>query len=159
MSLPSPHLTSHGSGRPTAQAFGWAVALVPVGRRSVLALDPTMSSERDDMLFDLEQRLAQVGRKLSAEDASSLIAEDFVEFGASGRVWSKAEIIAAMSQWAPVERKVEDFTVRDLSASVCLVTYRATKDGQASPFSLRSSLWRNNGDKWQIVFHQGTNVK
>jgi hypothetical protein len=118
-----------------------------------------MSSERDDMLLDLEQRLAQVGRKLSAEDASSLIAEDFVEFGASGKVWSKAEIIAAMSQWAPIERKVEDFKVRDLGASVCLVTYRVTKDGQASPFSLRSSLWRNNGEKWQIVFHQGTSVK
>jgi hypothetical protein len=34
-----------------------------------------MSRKRDDILFELEQRLAQVGRKLSAEDASSLIAE------------------------------------------------------------------------------------
>ena len=56
-----------------------------------------MSSKRDDLLFELEQRLAQVGRRLSAEDAGSLIAEDFVEFGASGKVWSKAEIITAMS--------------------------------------------------------------
>jgi hypothetical protein len=62
-------------------------------------LDPNMSSQRDQMLFELEQRLAQVGRRLSAEEASSLIAEDFVEFGSSGKVWSKAEIIAAMSQW------------------------------------------------------------
>jgi hypothetical protein len=65
------------------------------------------------MLFELEQRLAQVGRKLSAEDASPFIAEDFVEFGASGKVWTKAEIIAAMSQWEPVERVIEDFTVRE----------------------------------------------
>jgi hypothetical protein len=35
--------------------------------------------------------------KLSTEDASSLIAEDFIEFGASGKVWTKAEIIAAMT--------------------------------------------------------------
>jgi hypothetical protein len=33
------------------------------------------------MLFELEQRRAQAGRKLSAEEASSLIAEGFVEFG------------------------------------------------------------------------------
>ena len=102
-----------------------------------------MSSKRDDLLFELEQRLAQVGRRLSAEDAGSLIAEDFVEFGASGKVWSKAEIIAAMSQWAPIERIVEDFRVRELSASICLVTYKVigvTKDRQASPFSLRSSI-------------------
>jgi hypothetical protein len=119
-----------------------------------------MSSERDDLLFELEQRLAQVGGKLSAEDASSPIAEDFVEFGASGKVWSKAEIIAAMSQWAPIQRIVEDFAVRELGASVCLVTYKVIGvDRHPSPFSLRSSIWRNNGEAWQIVFHQGTNVK
>jgi hypothetical protein len=119
-----------------------------------------MSRERDDILFELEQRLAQVGTKLSAEDASSLIAEDFVEFGASGRVWSKAKILGAMSQWAPIERKIENFSVRELSASVCLVTYRVVaKNREASPFSLRSSIWRHNGERWQIVFHQGTNVK
>jgi hypothetical protein len=121
-----------------------------------------MSSERDDMLFELEQRLAQVGRKLSAEDASSLIADDFVEFGASGKIWSKADIIAAMSQWTPIERTVENFSVRELSASVCLVTYKVvgvTKDRRASPFSLRSSIWRYTGGRWQIIFHQGTNVQ
>ena len=119
-----------------------------------------MSSERDDMLFELEQWLAQVGGKLSAEDASSLIAADFVEFGASGKVWSKAEIIAAMSQWPPIERKVDNFRVRELSASVCLVTYRVVaKNTEATPFSLRSSIWRHSGERWQIVFHQGTNVR
>ncbi|HEU4346042.1 MAG TPA: nuclear transport factor 2 family protein [Candidatus Binatia bacterium] len=127
---------------------------------SGIALDPKMSSERDKMIFELEQRLAQVGRKLSAEDASSLIADDFLEFGASGKVWTKAEIISAMSQWNPIERIVEEFTVRELSDSVCLVTYKVIGvDRQPSPFSLRSSIWRNNGETWQILFHQGTSVK
>jgi hypothetical protein len=121
-----------------------------------------VNRERDDMLFELERRLAQVGRRVSAEEAASLFADDFVEFGASGKIWSKAEIIAAMSQWAPIERTVENFRVRELSPSVCLVTYKVvgvTKDKQASPFSLRSSIWRYTGERWQIVFHQGTNVK
>jgi hypothetical protein len=119
-----------------------------------------MNSERDQLLFELEQRLAQVGGRLSTEDAFSLIAEDFVEFGSSGKVWSKAEIIAAMSQWSPIERIVENFSVRELSASVCLVTYKVIGvDRRASPFSLRSSIWRKNGETWQIVFHQGTSVR
>lgn len=119
-----------------------------------------MSSDLDQMLFSLEQRLAQVGKRLSAEEASSLIAEDFLEFGSSGKVWSKAEIMAAMSQWSPVERTVNDFRVRELSTSVCLVTYKVIRvDGQPAPFSLRSSIWRKCGESWQIVFHQGTNVK
>jgi hypothetical protein len=121
-----------------------------------------MSSERDDMLFQLEQQLARVGRKLSAEEAASLIADDFVEFGASGKIWSKAEIIAAMSQWEPIERALENFRVCELSPCVCLVTYKVvgpTKDKQSPPLSLRSSIWRYTGESWQIVFHQGTNVK
>jgi hypothetical protein len=104
-----------------------------------------MSSERNDLLFELEQRLAQAGRRLPAEEASFLIAEDFVEFGSSEKVWSKVEIIAAMSQWSPIERIVENFRVRELSPSVCLVTYKVLGvDRQSSPFSLRSSIWRNN---------------
>jgi hypothetical protein len=119
-----------------------------------------MSSERDDMLFELEQRLAQVGKRLAAEEATLLIADDFVEFGSSGKVWSKDEIIAAISEWSPIERIVKDFSVRELSASICLITYKViAAERQARPFSLRSSIWRNNGGKWQIIFHQGTSVK
>jgi hypothetical protein len=47
-----------------------------------------MGSERDDMLVELEQWLAQVGRRLSAEDTSLPGAGGFAEFGASGKVWS-----------------------------------------------------------------------
>jgi hypothetical protein len=117
-------------------------------------------SEHDKTLFELEQRLAQVGKKLSAEDALSLIAEEFIEFGASGKIWTKAEIIAAMAEWEPIDRIVEDFTVRQLSADICLVTYKVRgADRQPSRCSLRSSIWRNNGKRWQLIFHQGTTVK
>ena len=40
------------------------------------------------MLVELEQWLAQVGRRLSAEDTSLPGAGGFAEFGASGKVWS-----------------------------------------------------------------------
>ena len=123
-------------------------------------LDLKMGRDRESMLFELEQRLARVGRKLSFEEISALIAADFIEFGASGRVWTKEEIVAALSQWEPQERVVEDFVVRELSASVCLVTYRVLAvDRKPLPFSLRSSIWRHAGDQWQLIFHQGTNVK
>jgi hypothetical protein len=117
-----------------------------------------MSKARDDMLFELEQRLAQVGKKLPADEISAIIAEDFVEFGSSGKIWSRAEIIAAMSKWEAIERIVDDFRVRDLSPSLCLVTYKSSASGKPG-FSLRSSLWRKDGDGWRIIFHQGTAVK
>jgi hypothetical protein len=117
-----------------------------------------MSSERDEMLLRFEQKLARIGSKISAEDASLLIAEDFVEFGASGQVWSKAEIVQEMAEWMPNEAVIESFRVRDLSPAVCLVTYKLVgpvKDGQVSN---RSSIWRYTGNRWEIIFHQGTIV-
>ena len=63
-----------------------------------------------------------------------------------------------MAQWEPIERIIEDFTVRELSASVCLITYKAIRADMPFPFSLRSSIWRKHRETWQIVFHQGTNV-
>ena len=114
--------------------------------------------ERDQTLFELEQRLAQVSKKLSLEEASLIIADDFVEFGSSGKVWSKPEIIAAMTEWSPIDRTIEAFTVRELGPSLCLVTYRSLRSDRSSSFSLRSSIWRSDGKTWQIIFHQGTSV-
>ena len=77
--------------------FWWSGSVIThMGRRPFLKSD---RSERDEPRFVLEQRLVQVGKKLSAEEqlhllqkilSNSLLQEKF------DRVWSKAEIIAAM---------------------------------------------------------------
>jgi len=113
-------------------------------------------AERDELLR-LEKQLARIGGPISAQD-TALIADDFVEFGASGRVWTKTEIVAAMADWHPIRRTIDQFVVRDLAPSVRLVTYRLVEEeGGAS--SLRSSLWRRTGEGWQMFFHQGTPSK
>jgi hypothetical protein len=73
---------------------------------------------RDETLLRYEQRLARIGGKVSAEEAAGLIADDFIEFGSSGRVWSKADIVPAMAQWEPVEASIADFAVRELAPAV-----------------------------------------
>jgi hypothetical protein len=119
-----------------------------------------MNNERDQILFEMEQQLAQVGRPVTAEDAGAMIADDFVEFGASGRTWTKQEILGALASWKPIERNLDDFTVRELDNSLCLVTYKATgAPGHPRTRSLRSSIWRKRGETWQLVFHQGTPIR
>jgi hypothetical protein len=85
-----------------------------------------MSAARDQVLLILEQRLAQVGAKLQPGEAELLLADEFVEFGASGRIWRKADILEALQQWPASELTVEDFRVTDLGGACCLVTYRLT---------------------------------
>jgi hypothetical protein len=118
-----------------------------------------MSAERDQVLLMLEQRLAQIEAKLLPREAESLIVDEFVEIGASGRIWRKAEILRALKQWPAIERTLEDFRVTELGGSCCLVTYRSIRieqESQQSRSTLRSSIWKQRGEGWQIVFHQGT---
>jgi hypothetical protein len=110
-------------------------------------------------LRDLEEQLLQSQVRTCAEKVRALLADEFVEFGASGRVWNKEEIVEALKSEAPCRRSMADFSVRGLVPDAALVTYRATRyyDSGESPIqTLRSSIWRLIDDRWQMVFHQGT---
>lgn len=88
-----------------------------------------------------------------------LLADDFVEIGSSGRVFTKAAIIENLRHEAPVERSLTEFRAKPLADGVVLTTYRiaAQRLGDARPMcSLRSSIWRRQDGRWRMIFHQGT---
>jgi len=106
---------------------------------------PTIEAQ----LRHLEELLLQPEVRSSPERVAALLADDFVEFGSSGRVFNKEQIIAALRGESPVKRSVSRFECVMLSDSVALVRYRLTR-------SLRSSIWRLSDGQWRMVFHQGT---
>ena len=85
-----------------------------------------------------------------------LIAEDFVEFGSSGRVYTKADLVEALQAETPVMQSIDDFRVALLGPTVALLTYRIHRHSTPPVHTLRSSVWRLHGDQWLMVFHQGT---
>ena len=90
---------------------------------------------------------------------AELLSEDFREFGSSGRIWTKDSILEMLtSEEAFTTPTVEDFQTQQLSPDTYLVTYRTSRPNQDAPPSaaLRSSIWTNRSDKWEILFHQGT---
>jgi hypothetical protein len=110
-------------------------------------------------LYRLEQLLALAGERPTCAELERYIADDFVEYGASGRIWTKGTVIEAMQTWPGTEREVVDFSVRALSDSVALVTYKSIRQAEppdAQRTSLRASIWRQNGKSWELLFHQGT---
>jgi hypothetical protein len=118
-----------------------------------------LKMNRKRELLELEQKLALAGQALSAHEAAELIADDFIEFGVSGKVWRKSDIVTAIASWPAIERDVKNFAVTDLGPSTCLVTYESSSSSKgrgAWSHSLRSSIWRESNGKWQIIFHQGT---
>lgn len=112
-------------------------------------------------LMQLEHSLLSQDTRCDAAAISRLIAEDFIEFGASGSVWTKAQVVEQLPQQSFTQRTTSEFSANSLSEHTVLVTYRChnlSADGQSSTQSLRSSIWRKRGDEWEMVFHQGTPI-
>ncbi|MGG5242094.1 DUF4440 domain-containing protein [Pseudomonas lurida] len=106
-------------------------------------------------LLGLEQALQQSTTRSDATRLAQLLAEDFVEYGASGNVWgSRAQVIDGLQDEVFAARRITEFAVKLLSKGVALVTYRCHRSGVGT--SLRSSIWREEKGQWQMVFHQGT---
>ena len=112
-----------------------------------------------DLFRDLEEKLLRPETRNSPGKVASLLHSDFFEFGQSGTVWGRQQIIDKLAQERPMEGSLTDLSVRSLAADVTLVTYCAVARDPASGnewHSLRSSVWKLTDGRWQMIFHQGT---
>ena len=112
----------------------------------------------------LEERLANPGPGETSGSLGAIVADDFREFGSSGRIFDAAAVLGTL---APAEQRgsraaigMEGFRVERVAPNVVLATYLARRvdASRATPPSLRTSLWCKRDGRWQIVFHQGTTL-
>jgi hypothetical protein len=110
-------------------------------------------------LIELELSLLTPEARGCAERLEALLAPDFVEFGASGRRFSRADIVAELAS--------EDTTTSSAARFECialgegLVQLRYVSEARSAAGlrrARRSSLWRRDQPGWRMVFHQGTPV-
>lgn len=104
-------------------------------------------------IYELELSLLEPAVRKSSEKINQLIADEFVEFGSSGKIYHKNDVIEELPLEKPQGYKVQNFATSELAENVVLATYLVEIDGVRS---LRSSIWKYNGDAWQMIFHQGT---
>lgn len=112
-------------------------------------------------LLQLEVRLLQPDVRHSSSELGQLLADEFVEFGSSGRVYDKKSIIEELGNESTIQISVADFKTVLLASDSVLITYRAVfVEGKGGPIthSLRSSIWKLRDGDWQMVFHQGTPI-
>ncbi|MGE5449863.1 MAG: DUF4440 domain-containing protein [Methanomassiliicoccales archaeon] len=103
----------------------------------------------------LEEYLLQPITNISELD--KIIADDFVEYGVSGAIYNKKQVIEVISATPNINVSLTNFQLKCLSPDIYLVTYQARKTVDSkNTNSLRCSVWRRHQDVWQIVFHQGT---
>lgn len=93
-------------------------------------------------------------------DYENMTAADFWEVGASGRRYSREEILEELERRrkAPVDvLEATGFHCRELARDVYLLTYTLLQDNQRK--TRRSTIWQRMQEGWKIVFHQGTIVQ
>ncbi|MCU1769601.1 nuclear transport factor 2 family protein [Pseudomonas protegens] len=127
--------------------------------RHLPATTSGVTMELSDHLLMLERQLQQAEVRADRQALEALLADDFLEFGASGGRWDKAQVLASLPQQVFIERRISEFAVQCLGADLAQVTYlchNAAAPGRAASSAWRSSLWRCQEGRWQMLFHQGT---
>ena len=118
-----------------------------------------IESSIQDILYQLEERLLHPEVRRSKEDLMTLLADDFIEFGSSGSIFNKQQIVEALIQSHTEQMELKDFQAKILAPDVVLTTFRVEKYNEPREVmrnSLRSSIWKFIEGRWQMVFHQGT---
>ena len=112
----------------------------------------------DDAFFrELEESLFRPEIRSSPSAVDRLLADEFVEFGSSGRAYGKRDVVEGLQNEPPVQATLADLHVLPLAGDVVLLTYRSIRhDTSGKRQFLRSSIWKKVDDQWRMVFHQGT---
>lgn len=111
------------------------------------------------LIENLEVELLQPDVRQSEARLDELLADDFLEIGASGKCYTKQDILKRLPVSEGTNYKGTDFKAMKIAPGTVLLTYRASAEDLrtgSKKWAVRSSLWQKRGDQWQILFHQGT---
>src|SRR5215813_431949 len=125
------------------------------------------NSDRDSVtlleeLKSLETELHKNETRCNQRRMEMLLHPDFIEFGRSGKRYSRAEILSEFGPGnvLPLIQSC-NYEVVVLGDGVVLLTYVSEHvDAEGNPHrqTLRSSIWVRTPVDWQMRFHQGTPV-
>ena len=125
----------------------------------------TRDPDLDAVLDDLQRREPIFHRPEFGTDRADferMMAPEFCEVGASGRCYTRAQILDVLDERrrnGTLDEETlhpDDFRCQPLAINVYLLTYALQ---QGTRRTRRSTIWRRVGEHWQIVYHQGTVVQ
>lgn len=106
-----------------------------------------------DLIEVLEKTLLTTPVRQSQKMLNMLLADCFKEFGKSGKIYCKNDVLEELPGPLSTLFIADNFETIKLSQDIYLITYRTQENEQGS---LRSSIWMHKNNGWQMVFHQGT---
>ena len=119
-----------------------------------------LTNEEHEHLRKLEEALWREETRFDRQRMDQVIAEDFFEFGMSGRFYRREDTLAIPRQPIDAVFPLPNFQARLLAPDVAQVTYNSavTNDGVVY-HARRSSIWSRTEAGWKLRFHQGSPFK
>lgn len=118
-----------------------------------------MTPKLAQTLQTLEESLWRSETRFDDALMRGTFADDFFEYGRSGRVYGREEMLLGSMAGTPILARLplRDFAVRLLAPDVAQVTYISEVTyGDAVEYANRSSIWTLVDGTWRLRFHQGT---
>ncbi|MDH5432660.1 MAG: DUF4440 domain-containing protein [Gammaproteobacteria bacterium] len=95
----------------------------------------------------------------SYEELDKYLSDDFIEIASTGVQFDKAHALSRIPHEVSPDFWQQDFSLNKFKNTLAQLVYKAAikhPDSEEIKYSRRSSIWRFNGDVWQMIFHQGT---
>jgi len=121
----------------------------PLPTSSVIATGP--------YLTHLEEGLWMPERRFDPDWMDRILHPDFNEVGASGRAYSRPDIIDTPRVEFDAQLPHKDYKLKLIDEDVALARYISNDTYQGIPrYAYRTSIWINTNEGWRLRFHQGT---
>lgn len=114
------------------------------------------------LFLELETSLLKTEVRQSREKLDELLADDFMEIGSSGAMYKKQDALDHLpNSTDKVEYELMDFKTRPLSEELVQTFFKTKRTINDSDVTIsnRTSIWKKNGDRWQMSYHQGTPIQ
>jgi len=108
------------------------------------------------LVIDRELAMLSFQVRRTPHQVDELLDPDFREIGASGRLWTRAEMLSALAgELSDGSGAIEatEMAAAVVGCELVLLTYVSSWQGRRAR---RSSLWRRSAGSWRLLHHQGT---
>ncbi|MEE4015691.1 DUF4440 domain-containing protein [Roseibium sp. FZY0029] len=122
--------------------------------------DTSLLPEDVETLTRLEESLWQAETRYDPVLMDRVFADDFFEFGRSGRVYSREDLILPASAAQPIDVSLPlprlKFTAIDTHSVLVTYVSEVRRESGEVDRANRSSIWSRQDGSWKLRFHQGT---
>jgi hypothetical protein len=119
------------------------------------------SKQTEEQLIAKEMEIVAAGCRGDLKTIEPLLADAFLEIGSSGELYSKAEVLHAISDIPILDCIFGEFNALPVGDDCLILTYstrmkRSHKGQEFTQHAYRSSTWVRRDGRWLLMFHQAT---